>query len=206
MIKKPSKLIYNFIINNIEAYDIYRYAKKWCESMNVIGGLEDFYKLFGNIGKISNNNVKLRDFQYRLLLGKIYTNTTLYKWKIVDTKKCDYCTYDQNIKHLLYNCKNSRKIWNELERIIADPLLQWDLRNIMDNTVHAKPKSIYNIIVLIVKHHIFQQKCLGNATTYKKVKIAIKDQYNISCYNATNFGDIRIMKEKWSPVQKLFSN
>ena len=62
------------------------------------------------LGLVPMDNVKLRNFQYRLLLNKIFVNDTLCKWKIKANDTCEICNRDkQTIVHLLTHCQNATK-------------------------------------------------------------------------------------------------
>ena len=59
--------------------------------------LKILYKITGT--------TKLRDFQYRLLLGKTYTNDTLCKWKLTLTDGCERCkSKPQTVRHQFWEC------------------------------------------------------------------------------------------------------
>ena len=90
---------------------MHRCSTKWFDMQNNPNfSLEDDDVLFGNILNITDI-VKLRDFQNRLLLNKIFTNDTLQKRKIVQSGKCEFCSEKQTITHLLYRCVASKKLW-----------------------------------------------------------------------------------------------
>ena len=96
LVKKQvaSRFLYQVLINQEEA-NMYNYAVKWYSMVkrNDLLCMNEFFKLFRKI-EITTSWVKLRDFQYRLLLGKIFVNDVLYKWKIKNSAECDWCDID----------------------------------------------------------------------------------------------------------------
>ena len=89
------------------------------EALNKLGHLfmvtePEIEDVFLAIKKVTNIT-KYRDFQYRLLNSAIFTNNRLFYWKKVPSQKCDYCKETiQTIDHLLFNCRQARKVWKEL--------------------------------------------------------------------------------------------
>ena len=65
-------------------------------------------------------STKLRDFQYRLLHKKVPSNKELFHWKIRRTPKCDRCTDDDSIDHLLFNCQCIQKLWDQFAFFITN--------------------------------------------------------------------------------------
>ena len=111
IIDKPnaSKILYMFLQNK-EHQDMVKYLQSWSRNTQENWDEVHFYRLFIKLGKITNI-VKLKDFQYWLLLNKIYTNETLQKWGIVDSCKCEWCGKDgQTIAHIMWYCKYAQNI------------------------------------------------------------------------------------------------
>ena len=71
--------------------------------------------------------IKLRDFQYKINNRILLTNTFLYKIKKKDSNRCSYCNQEpetitsycnqepETITHLLFHCKNVLDFWNTLK-------------------------------------------------------------------------------------------
>ena len=199
--KKSSAVVYNFIIDKNRS-SVYKYAVKWWTMLEVTASSDEYYNLFMEIRKCTTVT-KLRNFQYRLLLGKIFTNDVLLKWKKVDNDQCDFCTDKQTIIHLLYECQVAQKMWKLIKDRCSDPILMWTKQTIFENRVHPKPSYAINQIVLMVKYMLFQHKCLNKWLQEKMLFLELNTQYKISMYNATNFGNVKKTKEYWKPVQSI---
>ena len=57
----------------------------------------------------------LQSFQYKIINRILNTNEKLEKWSIKDTNKCNFCKSIDTIEHHLYQCTESKKIWDNLE-------------------------------------------------------------------------------------------
>ena len=156
---------------------------------------------------LTTQDVKLRNFQYRLLLNKIFTNDTLYKWKIVHSPLCEYCKEIQSVVHLLIDCEHSAKIWKDLESILEQKnVLRWDKWYIMTNNVHPKPTNVINTIVLLVKFTLFARKCQKVQRNFSMILKTIKEYYNVKKYNAYYWGKLTKFTDKWNPMLSLINN
>ena len=74
---KPSSKIYTILTSEKESL-IYKYWYRWEEMLEEMITREEYIKSFRKINLYSNS-VKLRDFQYRLLLNKIFTNENIIR-------------------------------------------------------------------------------------------------------------------------------
>ena len=197
---KCSGTVYNFLIKkNCATMD--NYLNRWNKTTQSNLDINEYWHLFVNI-KWNTDWTKLQNFQYQLLLGKFFTNTVLFKWKIVQSNNCEICQkmQEQTIIHLLITCVYSEKIWNFVKMLCQDACLDWTNPCIMANTVHPKATHIVNCITLAVKFFIFQQKCLNEKPTVEKLHIYLKEIYRIEIFNSTLVGKYKQMKKRWEPV------
>ena len=75
---------------------ITRFLKRHCDK-------DDF--TFVLIKKIvKEKEIKLKEFNYKLLHGILPCNKNLMKWKIRMSAECDVCQQQQSIEHLLFEC------------------------------------------------------------------------------------------------------
>ena len=118
---KPSKFVYNFMSQNCPTRHMMVYAHRWYEKLDKIDSLDivQYINLFKNIYK-TTRDVKLRNFQYRLLLNKVFTNDILYKWGKVNTNTCEICNDNskQTTVHLLYECKQAQSLWKAWQSLV----------------------------------------------------------------------------------------
>ena len=80
--------------------------------------------LYCNENEVSNvykrkivyeREIKLKEFNFKLLHGILPCNGNLYRWKIKTSDNCDICGEKQSIEHLLYKCRYVQPLWKEFE-------------------------------------------------------------------------------------------
>ena len=206
--KQPSQYIYNYVIENFHATDVAKYADKWLKKLNSDIAITDFIALFKKIYKCTKM-VKLQDFQYRLLLNKIYANETLYRWGKVDSTICNFCDKEiQTVLHMLCECETVTKVW---EYIHNELLLNTDnvfsKEKIIFNTVNESNKHVANLLTLLSKQYIYQCKCLDKKPTTQGLLAEVTFMYKIEKDQAgASSKRIKNFNKKWEPVslEKLF--
>lgn len=66
---------------------------------------------------------KLKEFNYKVLSGILSCNYYLSKWKPAVDGQCEICQVNDDIFHLIYNCKLAKSIWSKLELILHRNIL-----------------------------------------------------------------------------------
>ena len=56
--------------------------------------------------------IKLKEFNFKVLHGILPCNLNLMRWKIRDSHECDICGETQTIEYLLHNCVYVRPLWH----------------------------------------------------------------------------------------------
>ena len=79
--------------------------------LNNLVALEDEKIAFKN-KVVLEKEVKLREFNYKLLHGILPCNYNLNKWTIKHSCICDVCDQSQTIQHLLFDCRYVKPLWN----------------------------------------------------------------------------------------------
>lgn len=64
---------------------------------------------------MSENEIKLKEFNFKLLHGILACNRNLKIWKIKTSDHCDICSETQTIKHLLFGCCYVKPLWQLIE-------------------------------------------------------------------------------------------
>ena len=206
MVKQKSNYIYRCIqksrVNDSLKY-FEGYVHRWGKLTGEYLSIEEYISLFRYIYTITNVT-KLRDFQYRLLLGKIFTNDTLYKWKILDALECNLCGEEvQSNEHLFIDCKYSKWIWKKIQAITLPCRdgLNWSKSNIFCNTVHPTRRHVCNFLTLVAKQYLFKCKCRSITPNTRVFQEEVLQWYRIEKYNC-GFDQAKQLKhvEKWKPL------
>lgn len=161
---KWSNIVYSLMIKNEDAAR--RYMLRWQLSLDTQINYRKYLRSFAGIIKVTISTM-LRDFQYRVLLGKIFTNDILYKWGKLDSDVCTLCNIERDsLVHMLITCDKIKNIWNEFTAYIetkypADAAVcTMDPINIVCNNVHPGLGNVINLLTLVTKQYIYRVKCL----------------------------------------------
>ena len=195
-IQKPVAYLYGIIMKR-RAVSTEKYLNAWRLRLNDSIIREDYNLSFKWLYKVTDD-VKLRDFQYRLLLNKIFVNETLFRWKVVETNTCNLCNVClQTITHLLFECRYAKSAWKQIKSYTEHiDQLNWSLSNVLLGNVHENHNNVVNLIVLITKRLLFQQKCLNEKPTKNKLCNEILFYYKYECYTK----GVERTNKKWSPM------
>ena len=61
-------------------------------------------------------------FKYRILQGDVFCNERLFRFKLAISPNCDFCsniTEVETIKHTLWDCPRSQRVWNLLKQLVT---------------------------------------------------------------------------------------
>ena len=107
-------------------------------------------------------NSRLREFQFKLIHGIIYTNHHLFRFGLVSSDLCSFCEKEEETyKHLFYSCEYAQLIWESCTRFVK----YIDLRNcswkeiLFGREERNKGKhQLLNHILILVKYLIFKNR------------------------------------------------
>ena len=196
-IPKPTAYFYKEIKKRYGAIGkCYQFWLKRLENIE----LEDIEEAFKNIYRFSNYT-KLRSFQFRLLHNALIFNTTLYYWKMSDTKLCTNCNKEpENVLHFYWECEWVQELWAEVKNLIEQKFqIEIDLNpiNIIFGKVVINRKSAANTIILIVKALLYTNRCLKIKTDIKYIERYIYTCEQYELYNAMRRNKTNVHYNKW---------
>ncbi len=138
------------------------------------------------IPRMCTRDMKMKEFQYKILHRYLPTNDLLYKMKKVSSKKCSFCNlYNDTVIHMFYECFCIKELWymvfNVLQLIdnsvktltCKEVILGFDLKKI------SPLNLIINNVILHVKMYLWKCKCFDITPTYNNFKDYIKDRRNM---------------------------
>ena len=176
---------------------------KWRDELgeSLCEGLGQFGTKHAEIYRVTNMS-KLRSFQYRLLQRGLVTNIHLHQWGVIPDNLCSYCKEQpETLTHLFADCKESLKLWRNLEKHIQERFnisnLTLTRKSIILNEIDQSRFSVINFLCLITKQFIYRQRCLGKSIDFPILKAEIKKIESIEKYIATKNGKIHIHERKW---------
>ena len=63
--------------------------------------------------------IKLKEFNFKLLHNILPCNKNLAKWRIKPNDRCDVCGQSQTVKYLLYSCIYVKPLWRVTENVLG---------------------------------------------------------------------------------------
>ena len=113
---RKSKYFYRVYTQNLhhDANELaINYIEKYCENE------QDLHVLaFTKTIKLEKE-IKLKEFNFKLLHGILPCNRNLEKWKLKSNDQCDVCSLPQTIEHLLYDCTYVKPLWKLIEKYLG---------------------------------------------------------------------------------------
>lgn len=165
---------------------------------------EEFTDLFKNIYSTSIAT-KFRNFQYLFLHHAIVTNRMLFIWKILDSDFCTFCNANvETYTHLFYECGSVKNLWMDLRLLLTKyniVNLDFSLRNIMFNQVHANKNHVINFIVLITKQYIYRSRCFKEKPKFSTLLREIENVYKVEEHLAKVRNNWNKHVKKWRALK-----
>ena len=90
---------------------------KWFHNLNVTPRESEINLIWKNVYDITNE-LKLREFQWKLLHRLLPCNKYLYFWKIKDTMLCSVCQEIDSLEHRFLNCSIAVRCWTKAKNVI----------------------------------------------------------------------------------------
>jgi hypothetical protein len=152
--KSLSKEIYNKLspLEDSEV-DSIKGISKWKSDIN-------FSDVFCNLYLVTND-LKLKNFQYKLLHRALPTNTFLVKIGIKNSDLCNFCkNASDSILHYIWLCPVVKLFWNRIKTWLEEI---FDMANIVFITnVNECPFEIIEFVMLFTKYYIHCCKWSNN--------------------------------------------
>ncbi len=68
--------------------------------------------------RLVNYATSQRIFKFRLLHLDIFTKDRMFKFKMVNTDKCDICGVTETIVHAIWECPRAKSVWNSFRNLL----------------------------------------------------------------------------------------
>ena len=165
-------------------------------------GISDFDK--ESIMEIRRNvsNVKLRNTYFRLINKDFFTKDRMFRFKMTLDNKCERCGGVEEVKHLLWECRETRKMWENYNTILGEVgLNNFNIKEYNDvykfnglgalNTIKLK---LINELIQIVRPTHF---------SVERIKKLIINLRNTEKYIAVKNKIDRKHEDRWKDLGKI---
>ncbi len=148
---KELQLIFKDILNKTTSINFSeKHGLESSESLNIINFRQGC------------KNPRLRHIHFRLIHDDFFTYSKMFKFKMSVNPNCPRCGLVETTRHLLWECQESRKIWNLLNAIL-DKNGQWSNRILKYEDIY---RTETNCIASILKMKIIQETIQNDRPKY----------------------------------------
>ena len=157
----------------------------------------DLYSNFRRIVK----STKLQFFQYRILSKTLTTNIHRFRWKKVTNNKCTFCKNEaETVIHMLWECEYVQKLWCNLRKKCNYFLgvdVNFTAEIIILNDYEGKNKDMINQLIVMLKHHVYAQKCFDSIPTFPDFMLKLSHWYSVEKHFAYECNNTKKFYKKW---------
>ena len=183
-VEKKSKWFYKHIVK--EKRKKAKCIRKWSDYFNHETCWSHVYENKLN----SQFEVKIAEFNYKMLNNILPTGDNLYKWKKVPTPNCIYCGFEtHNLQHLFWDCSHLNSLWNIISSILNIEIT-WELLVIGTNK-NKNFNTILSLICFIVyKRYLCNKEkpdCFPNLSNeiVREIEYRLQVYSNVTCSHET---------------------
>ena len=147
---------------------------------------------------------KLRAFQLKLLHNILFTNSRLYKMKIVETDRCTLCKTElETVPHLLYECTHTQDLWNRVtntwfRKVGIHSLSEKDR---MFGLTTGNYEKFLNHIILAAKFYIYKCRVIEAKVVFTEFRIFLRHTEMIESKIAEAKGKLIKHNQKWNLLE-----
>jgi hypothetical protein len=162
-------------------------------------GIQDYDN--SNITKFrqSCKNVKLRHIFFRLLNKDFYSKDRMFRFKMIDNETCDRCGQTETFKHLLWECSESKRIWQAYNALLEQSELQDFKINDFKSLFEAESLPVLDTIKISLVKEIIQIERPPNWIVSNVIRI-IGELRRIEYYNAAQTKCLDKITKRWMKI------
>jgi hypothetical protein len=194
-------------INSITTKDlqwILKAALGRLDEINWTGNLEtiDQEKININLFRKNCKNPKLRNIYFRLIHNDFFTHRRMYKFKMTESPNCPRCNNLETTKHLLWECNDSKKIWDLYNEVLEKSNLQNGKINVYEDIYYTDDtKALATIKMKIVQELIQIDRPKG--WTIALIEKLIVNLRNMEIFNGDGKRNLEQIKNDWIHFMNL---
>ena len=152
------------------------------------------------------DEIKLRDFQYKINNKILVTKSFLFKINKIDNDLCSYCKqYPESIAHLFLRCEKVKEFWGSLRTWLKHNCnidLNLEDRNIIFS--HQYRNSVENYLLVLGKYYIYKNKFSENNLNRQAFMSLLKKKFDSGKYIALIHDKLGKFVRKWSRLYNHF--
>ena len=170
--KLKSKLVYNCTVAQISQEPS---IKKKIEARH---GTNIWNNICKNI--YSSIDTYTQYFQYKIVHNYLAVNQKLYKWKLIDSPRCSYCSTDvETIEHLFCDCHLTRSFYFKVQQWCASfdlVLPELNVLNVLYGLIPTgRDTLLINTLLMLYKKIVFSCKSKNSKLLLVTFKVMVKE-------------------------------
>ena len=146
-------------------------------------------------------NAQLRNVHFRMIHKDFYTFERMAKFKMVTSSQCPRCNEIETTRHLLWECRESQKIWKLYNEILQRVQLQNMNISKYEDVYRTESVAVVSIIKTKIINEFIQIVRPVNWTIDNIENLVMKIR-NIEIYNSIKRNDRNKILKQW----KIFEN
>ena len=180
---RPCKYFYNTLIAN----EIQPSAQAKWEEKIMNGKLQ--WKQYYTLPKKATKDIKLINFQFKILHRILPTNYLLHLMKIKSNNLCTFCQcHVETIEHLFTECQHSLELWRKIQDFLNTHMITSTPFSVQD-IVFGNPRysDLVNNLIIATKKHIYFRKLQEMKPNFKDwiqyIKSIKETELIVACIN-----------------------
>ena len=141
-------------------------------------------------------NVKLRNIFFRLIHNDFFTRVRMKKYKMVNDDACSRCCCSETSQHLLWECVESRKIWNHYNNLMVNANKADHCVKKYDDIFKISHNASFTIVKIKTIQELIQMTRPTNWLQSKYIDMII-NLIKIEKYNAKTNTMVQKHNNKW---------
>ncbi len=144
-------------------------------------------------------NTKLRSIFYRMVNNDFFSRERMFRFKMIDDLTCTRCVEIETTKHMLWECFESKKIWEFLNNILEEKNLCEEKISDYSDLFNVKNSEAVSIIKMKLIQAMIQ---IDKPKGWNKTKVVevISDISRIEKYNAVKNKTLNKWKNIWTKI------
>jgi hypothetical protein len=194
-------------INSITTKDlqwILKAALGRLDEINWTGNLEtiDQEKININLFRKDCKNPKLRNIYFRLIHNDFFTHRRMYKFKMTESPNCPRCNNLETTKHLLWECNDSKKIWDLYNEVLEKSNLQNGKINVYEDIYYTDDTKVLATIKMKIVQELIQID-RPKGWTIALIEKLIVNLRNMEIFNGDGKRNLEQIKTDWIHFMNL---
>ena len=153
------------------------------------------------------NDVRYREFQFKVLNNVLNLNYKLYKMKLICSPLCSFCNLEnETTEHVFWNCKIIRDFWNKL----ANELAMFDFSILTEKTVILgllrKDCVLFNHVLIIAKKTIYLSRLKPANPTISDFTSLFLKSYKMEKYISKRNNKITVHDSRWQGMAQWIAS